>query len=163
MKIQISKIRNPYSLNNSGIAMMTVLMFLVFMMIIAGLVMFTVTKSIEISGSSRREFSAFEAAESGIDWGMVQIEEITKTGAALVGDTLEIDNKDVEIQVIHLFAAPVAGSNIAFASGYEGIGKGLSAGGTAVSYRIASNAKGSQQENIALEVAYRKIVGIDAR
>ncbi len=151
------------SLNNHGIAVMTVLIFLVFMLIVAGLVTFTITKGIQISGSSRREFSAFEAAESGIDWGMVRIEEITKTGAALVGDTLNIDNKDVEVQVVHLFAAPVSGSNIAFAAGYEGIGKGLSSGGTAVSYRVASDAKGAQQENINLEVAYRKIVGIDAR
>ena len=149
--------------NTSGIAMITVLLFLVFMMIIGGLVMFTVTTGIQMSGSSRRDFSAFEAAESGLDWGMVRIEDITNTGAALVGDTLDIDNKDVEVGVVYLFSAPVAGSNIAFAAGYEGIGKGLSSGGTAVSFRVASKAPGSQQENIALEVAYRKIVGVQAR
>ncbi|MFP4458221.1 MAG: PilX N-terminal domain-containing pilus assembly protein [Candidatus Zixiibacteriota bacterium] len=149
--------------NKDGIALITAILFLVFMVLIAALVIFAVTRGIKISGSTRREFSAFEAAESGIEWGMVKVEDIARTGAALASDTLDIDQKDVSVQINYMFASPVSGSNIAYGAGYDGIGKGLSAGGALISYRIMSDARGASRENVAVEIAYRKIVGIDAR
>jgi hypothetical protein len=149
--------------NRDGLAMITVILFLVFMLVIGGLVMYVMTRGIQATGSARRYYTAFEAAESGIEWGMVRIEEVTRTGATLTGDTLSLDAKDVEVQLFSLFSSPVSGSGMGFGSGYDGIGRGAAGGGSSVNYRIDSNATGEQKSNVTIEVAYRKIIGVEAR
>ena len=146
-----------------GIAMITVMLFLVFMMVIAALVIRAVVKGIQVSGSSRRYLSTFEAAESGIEWGMVEIERATESGTTYNDSTdISLGGKNVGVTISALFTSPVSGANIAFGGGYEGIGGGSAKGGTAQMYNVTADASGSAGEKVGVEVAYRKIVGIGA-
>jgi len=147
----------------SGIAMVTVIMILLFMMIIVGLSLKLLMQGTGISGSSRRYLSVFEAAESGVDVGMINIENAAATGTAPSTTPVNVGGKTVTLAIEHIFTGTVAGANIVFGgTGYEGVGTGISSGGTAVFYRIQSDAEGTVQEQSSIETAYRKIVGISA-
>ncbi len=147
-----------------GIAMMTVVLILLFMMIIAGVSMNLLVRGSGITGSNRRYLSVFEAAESGVERGMLAAEIAVETGAT-PGDTiLNFDDKNISLTLQHLFTSSVSGANIAYGgSGYTGLGTGMSSGGSAVFFRITSDAQGTVRERATIETAYKKIVGVAVR
>lgn len=150
--------------SRSGIAMITVIMIILFMMIIVGLVLKLLVQSSGVSGSSRRYLSVFEAAESGVEVSMLNIERAALAGTVPSTTPVNVGGKTVSLTIEHIFTGTVAGANIVFGgTGYEGIGTGISSGGTAVFYRIQSEAQGPVQEQSTIETAYRKIVGINVR
>ena len=52
----------------------------------------------------------------------------------------DINGVEVKIDIDRLYAYTLPGSNVGFASGYEGIGAGSAGGGTAILYRIDAQA-----------------------
>lgn len=150
--------------NRHGIAMLTVLLIVIFMIIIAGVVLNLIVGGIRISGSSRRYFSIFEAAESGLEIGFIRIEEAADNATVVDESNFNVGDKTINITVDEMFTGTVAGAGIGFGgSGYEGIGAGISAGGSAKYYRLESQASGSQGEKSVLESVYRKIIGVQAK
>ena len=148
----------------SGIAMVTVSMILIFMMIIAIIALKLMLRGTGVTGSSRRYLTVFDAAESGIEVGMLNIESAAASGTVPTSGDVNVGSQTVTLVIEHIFTGVVAGANIVFGgTGYEGVGTGISSGGTAVYYRIESNARGPVEEQTILETAYRKIVGISAR
>ncbi len=147
-----------------GIAMMTVVLILLFMMIIAGVSMNLLVRGSGIAGSNRRYLSVFEAAESGVERGMLAAEIAVETGATPGDTTLNLDDKNISLALQHLFTSSVSGANIAYGgSGYTGLGTGMSSGGSAVFFRIVSDAQGTVRERSTIETAYKKIVGVAVR
>jgi len=148
----------------SGIAVVTVSMILIFMMIITVVAMKLLIQGSKASGSSRRYLTVFDAAESGIEVGMLNIEIAAKEGTVPNDDDVSVGQRDVTLLIEHMFTGTVAGANIVFGgTGYEGVGTGISSGGSALFYRIESDAKGPVEEQAVIETAYRKIVGISVR
>jgi len=156
-------IRQNINRNRPGIALVTVIMVLLFMLILTGLVLNLLSRGAGILGSSRRYLSIFEAAESGIELAMINIEIAARQGTAVDDSPAGVDGRTVELTIEHIFTGTVAGANIVFGgTGYEGVGTGISSGGTAIFYRIESDAEGPVAEQAVIETAYRKIVGIGA-
>jgi len=144
--------------------MVTVSMILIFMMIIAIIALKLLIRSSGVTGSSRRYLTVFDAAESGIEIGMLNIESAAAGGTVPVSGGVSVGTQTVSLIIEHIFTGTVAGANIVFGgTGYEGVGTGISSGGTAVYYRIQSDAQGPVEEQTVIETAYRKIVGISAR
>lgn len=52
----------------------------------------------------------------------------------------DINGVEVKIDIDRLYAYTLPGSNVGFASGYEGIGAGSAGGGTAILYKIDAQA-----------------------
>jgi len=151
--------------NRAGIALITVSMIMIFMLIIAAVSLKLLMRSADVSGSSRRYLSVFDAAESGVEMGMLKIETAAALGFTTPSDTsIDIGTRDVDISIEHIFTGTVSGANITFGgTGYEGVGTGISSGGSASYYRILSEAAGTVQEQSTIETAYRKIIGINVR
>ncbi|MCD6125225.1 hypothetical protein J7J62_08670 [bacterium] len=150
--------------NRRGVAMLTVIMVVIFMMIIVGISIHLLVKGVKVTGSSRRYLTTFEAAESGLEIGFAKIEEAVMQAQDISVVPLNVAGKSVTVTVEQLFSGVVSGANIAFGgTGYEGIGTGISSGGSAVFYRLQSTATGPKKEKTTLETVYRKIVGIRAR
>lgn len=144
--------------------MVTVIMILLFMMIIAGMVLKLLVRGSGVSGSSRRYLSIFEASESGVEVAMLNIEDAAKAGTTPSTSPINVDGRTVQLIIEQIFTGTVSGANIVFGgTGYEGVGTGISSGGTAIYYRIESEAKGTAQEQAVIETTYRKIVGISVR
>ncbi len=151
-------------MGRSGIAMVTVIMILLFMLIIAGVALNLLVRGAGVSGSTRRYLSVFEAAESGVEIGMLNVEVAARQGTVPAGGTVEVAGKNVSLTIEHIFTGTVSGANIIFGgTGYEGVGTGISSGGSAVFYRIEADAAGPVEEHAAIETAYRKVVGINVR
>ncbi len=146
-----------------GVALATVLLVLAMVGVAATFLLIVTTKSFKITSSSFRYLTAFEAAESGIDYALVEIEDATQKGEAINPQTIKIAKKDVTASISPLFTGAVEGSNINFGSGYEGIGGGAAGGGVAIFYLVSSSARGERGERVELESVYRKVVGILAR
>ncbi len=150
--------------NRYGVAMVTVMMILLFMMIIAAVALKLLIRGSGISGSARRYLSVFDAAESGVEIAMLNIETAAREGTVPAGGGVNVGDQNVQLTIEQIFTGTVSGANIVFGgTGYEGIGTGISSGGTAVFYRIESNAQGPVEEQTIIETAYRKIVGINVR
>jgi len=150
--------------NRKGVAMITVIMILLFMMLVAGMILKLLIGGSGIAGSSRRYLSVFEAAESGVEVGMLNIDRAAITGELPGNTEVNVSDKEVKVEIEYIFTGSVSGANIVFGgTGYEGVGSGISAGGVAVYYRIESTAKGKSDEQSIVETSYRKIVGVQAR
>ncbi len=150
--------------NRSGIAMITVIMILLFMMLIAGMILKLLVTGSGVAGSSRRYLSVFEAAESGVEMGMINIENAAFTGVLPSNLEFSVAGKKVNVYIEYIFTRSVSGANITFGgTGYEGIGTGISSGGVAVYYRIDSDAKGKSNEESVIETVYRNVVGVHSR
>ena len=148
----------------SGIAMVTVVIILVFMMLVAGMMLKLLATGSGVAGSSRRYLSVFEAAESGVEVGMLNIENAARAGTAPGTGPFDVGGHEVSLIIEYIFTGTVSGANIVFGgTGYEGVGTGISSGGSAIYYRIQSTAKGQANEQAIIETAYRKIIGINVR
>ena len=150
--------------NRKGIAMITVIMILLFMMLVAGMILKLLIGGSGVAGSSRRYLSVFEAAESGVEVGMLNIENAARAGTAPSTAPINVAGRQVSLEIEYIFTGTISGANIVFGgTGYEGVGTGVSSGGSAIYYRIESTAKGQANEQAVIETAYRKVIGINVR
>ncbi len=150
--------------NRNGIAMVTVTLIIVFIMIIIGVALKLIVGGSSITGSSRRYFTVFDAAESGIEVGMLNIDVATRGGTTPQQGTVTIGDKNVQLAIEHIMTGLISGANIIFGgTGYEGIGTGISSGGVAIFFRIESESSGPIEEQVIIETVYRRIIGVTVR
>lgn len=151
------------SRDRKGVAMITVIMVLLFMFIVASAILFMLTQGSRLAGGARRFLSVFEAAESGVEYGMLAVENAAAQGAPPAATIdISVGGRGVTVSLEWMFTGTVSGANVVFGgTGYEGVGSGVSSGGSAVFYRINSDARGGGSERAGVETAYRKIVGIN--
>ena len=161
--LKMNPLHKSKGYKEKGIAMATVLLVLAMVGVAATFFLLIINKSFKITASSFRYLSAFEAAEGGIDYALVEIENAAEQGEAISSQGISMGQKDVTVQVQPLFRGAIEGSNINFGSGYEGIGGGAAGGGVAIFYLVSSSARGERGEKVELESVYRKVVGILAR
>ncbi len=148
--------------NNSGAVLMNILIILVIMLGMIGLLVYIQVRGINIMGSSQRTFEAFEVAQGAIEQGTQEIKKKVSEGGGVTDVTFSYEGYSGEAEISFMYSSIVAGSNIAFGSGYGEIGKGAASGGVANYYHILGSGEGIQGQEAQVEVAYKNIVGIQA-
>jgi hypothetical protein len=74
--------------------------------------------------------------------------------------SMELNEKDMAVDIDRIATQILAGGAAEFAGGYEGIGVGAASGGIAIFYRVDSQGSAIATSRSQVETYYRKIVNI---
>jgi len=144
-----------------GIALVTVILVVAFLVVIGGLTAYLVQRGMRITGITRRALTTFEAAEGGVELGVNEIWAAELQGRPINQNlTTNIGNRSVTVRPVRLFVVTEKGGSLEFAAAYEGVGRGVGGGGAAIFYNILSIASGGPEDRVELEVIYRRVIGI---
>jgi type II secretory pathway component PulK len=147
-----------------GIALVTVILVVAFLVVIGGITAYLVQRGLRITGITRRALTTFEAAEGGVELGVNEIWRAENEGRPINQNLrASIGGREVTVNPQRLFVVTEKGGSLEFAAAYEGVGRGVGGGGAAIFYNILSSATGGPEDRIELEVIYRRVIGIVAQ
>ncbi len=147
---------NITKLENKGIALLVALGSMVFILIIAAISMYVITRGLNVARGQRAYQSAFEACEGGIELGLAEVDKSFLARTDPDTSTLNIHKFKVRVVPEPLFSMTAEGSVLCFSRGYFGVGYGMSQGGTNFYYRILAESEGAGGERVILEVQQKK-------
>lgn len=147
---------NVMKFNNKGIALLVALGSMVFILIIAAISMYIITRGLNIASGQRTYQSAFEACEGGIELGLAEVNRAFLARTDPDTSTLNIHKFKVRVVPEPLFSMNAEGSVLKFSRGYFGVGYGMSKGGINFYYRILAESEGAGGERVTLEVQQKK-------
>lgn len=149
---------------NKGVVLVTTVLVMSLVLVAVSLALFLTSKSIRITGAEYRSYTSFEAAEGGIDRGLLTIHN-----AFLMGErvdsifSLSISRYNVQVHPEFLATAPQPGGALEFAVGYLGLGVAAARGGAMNVYALTSTSSRPRGEFTSLETIIRKVIGIAGR
>ncbi|MDI6850853.1 MAG: hypothetical protein QMD82_02820 [bacterium] len=146
-----------------GIALITVILVVAFLLVIGGITAFLVQRGLRITGFTRKALTTFEAAEGGVELGVNEIWAAELQGRSITNLRANIGGRSVNVNPQRLFVVTEKGGSLEFAAAYEGVGRGVGGGGAAIFYNILSQATGGPDDRIELEVVYRRVIGVIAQ
>jgi Tfp pilus assembly protein PilX len=181
-----------------GAVLAIALLIMIALALIGAAAMITSTMELDIARNERLAKESFYMADGGTSLAPIIIEEAIETRALpviggitinadlmseLLGATetdspepdknpdlrMQINNKDITVDIDRIATQVLAGGAAEFAGGYEGIGGGGASGGIAIFYRVDSYGGKITRKNdgtevylnkSAVETYYRKVVNI---
>lgn len=145
-----------------GIVMVVTVIVLMLILIAGSLALFLVSRNIYVTGGQQRAYTAFQAAEGGIERGMQIVDINFRQGNINIPpDTIDISGYDVRVTPQFLAVVTMAGAAMEFAVGYLGIGVAASRGGAFHLYSIFSDAERQGGARSNIETVQKKIIGVD--
>lgn len=145
-----------------GIVMVVTIIVLMLILIAGSLALFLVSKNVYVTGGQQRAYTAFQAAEGGIERGMQLVADNFAQGNVNIPmDTINISAYDVIVDPEFLTVLTQAGAAMEFAVGYLGIGIAASKGGAYHLYSIFSDAEREIGARSNLEAVQKKVIGVD--
>jgi Tfp pilus assembly protein PilX len=150
--------KNKYflSASNRGVALIIALGTMIVILIAGSLVIYLVTRGLNVASGQKRYQSAFEACEGGIELGLAEVNESFIAGVDPDSSTSKIGKFTVKVLPEALFAMTAEGSVIKFGRGYFGVGYGMSKGGVNFYYRILARSVGTGGEGVSIELLQKK-------
>ena len=196
-KMMISKLKQLLR-DERGAVLAIALLIMLALALIGAAAMITSTMELDIARNERLAKESFYMADGGTTLAPIIIEEAIETRALPVIDgvtlnadliselmgssetdspepdknpdlRMQINNKDITVDIDRIAAYALAGGAVEFAAGYEGIGGGGASGGIAIFYRVDSYGGKITRKNdgtevylnkSAVETYYRKVVNI---
>ena len=145
-----------------GIVMVVTIIVLMLILIAGSLALFLVSKSIYVTGAQQRGYTAFQAAEGGIERGMQLVDINFKEGNVNIPpENINISGYDVQVKPEFIGVFTQAGAAIEFAVGYLGYGIAASKGGSYHLYSIFSDAGRERGAQSNLETVQKKVIGFE--
>ncbi len=145
-----------------GIVMVVTIIVLMLILIAGSLALFLTSKSIYVTGAQQRMYTAFQAAEGGIERGMQIVDTNFRIGNVNIPpETTLISAYDVHITPNFLAVVTQAGAAIEFAVGYLGYGIAASKGGAYHLYSIFSDAEREFRARSNIETVQKKVIGFE--
>ncbi len=142
---------------DNGFALVTVLIIFVLLLAIGGIMLNIVKNTTKISYSTVKYETAMEAASSGIELGISQILVSLSEGNTPDGTiSVKLGNYKVNVTIQKILTARAKGTEISFAGGYQGAGKG--GGQYFIYFLITSKARGKSGESFIIEANYKSII-----
>lgn len=144
-----------------GIVMVVTIIVLMLILIAGSLALFLVSKSIYVTGAQQRGYTAFQAAEGGIERGMQLVDINFKEGNVNIPpENINISGYDVQVKPEFIGVFTQAGAAIEFAVGYLGYGIAASKGSYHL-YSIFSDAGRERGAQSNLETVQKKVIGFE--
>ncbi len=145
-----------------GIVMVVTIIVLMLILIAGSLALFLVSRNIYVTGGQQRAYTAFQAAEGGIERGMQLVDVNFHQGIVNIPtDTIDISKYNVSVDPEFLAVVTMAGAAMEFAVGYLGIGVSAAKGGAFHLYSIFSDAERHLGARSGIETVQKKVIGID--
>ncbi len=142
---------------DKGFALVTVLIIFVLLLAIGGIMLNIVRNTTKISYSTVKYETAMEAASSGIEVGISRILIALSQGNDPDGNiSLKLGNYKVTVSIQKILTARAKGTEVSFAGGYQGAGKG--SGQYFIYFLITSKARGKSGESFVIEANYKSII-----
>ena len=144
-----------------GFALMMVLGAVVLLMVLAVTTAYMVGRLQKMSAGQSRYTAAVDAADAGIDMGILEIGNASDEGRAPDStQNLTIGHYNTNITIRRLATVPLPSGSLEMCSAYEGIGTGAGSRGVAATYLINATAVGvAGTEQGRLQSLRRKLVG----
>lgn len=145
-----------------GIVMVVTVIVLMLILIAGSLALFLVSRNIYVTGGQQRAYTAFQAAEGGMERGMQLVDMNFRQGNINIPpDTIDISGYSVRVEPQFLAVVTMAGAAMEFAVGYLGIGVAASRGGAFHLYAIFSDAERQTRARSNIETIQKKVIGVD--
>jgi len=124
-----------------GIALVTAILMAALLTVLIGTALFIASRGLFVTSGEERFASAFEAAEGGIEGGMMRIRRYLDGLDDLGSETYRIGSYSVSVKPQNISVYARGGFNLRFASAYLGLGYSEQGGALGQVFLISSDAK----------------------